>query len=390
MRIKAIDISVALRLLSAGWSVLIVILIAVSFGAEKAPALAQFFYISLAGVVTSGFSSFALNRYMPVNGVGVCLVAIAISSILVFLFVDVALIPGSISLMTFGIVATFVLREVHSFMARHREHLATAVVVRDHFWRASLSLTLIYRTLIPCDLALETLFFIATCISSILELGLILFLTRGRMLVGRGFSGHEDGTLATPSALLKIASFDTLGKLQSLSAAAPSIFIASSERHFEAALVTVFILVERSSRPLGLIASQAILDFQKRGTGSPNLMTFLQRLIVNRIVHFIGGVMLFVVFLICLLVIYEIKTTIGALAIITMFHFYVTLFNIANAYVVLNAGWRFLAARTAITLTVTGTLIFFLNIGLSDILAAILVTMILQDVFLLSWKHRSA
>jgi hypothetical protein len=390
MRIKANDISILLRLLSAGWSVLIVILIAVSFGAEKATALAQFFYISLAGVVTSGFSSFTLSRFIPVNGIGVSLVAVAISSVLVFVMLEMTLIPGSISLMTFGIIATFVMREVHSFMARHRERFATAVIVRDHIWRASFSLTLIYRTLTPCDSALETLFFTATCISFFLELGLILRLTRGGMLLGRGFAGNADANLATPSALLGITSFDILGKLQSLSTAALSIFITSSERYFEMALVTTFILVERSSRPLGLIASQAILDFQKEGTGSRNLLTFLQRLIVNRNVHFIGGVMLFVVVLAFLLVIYEIKTPIGVLTVITLYHFYVPLFNISNAYVVLNAGWRFLAARIAITLTVVGTLILFPNIGFSAILAAILVTMILQDAFLFVWKQRGA
>jgi hypothetical protein len=386
MSIRATDISVALRLLSAGWSVLIVILIASSYGTEKALALAQFFYISLTAVVTSGFSSFTLSRFAPTHGFGVSLLAIAVSSLVAFLILEMSLIPVSISLMTFAVVATFLVREVLSFMARHREHFATAVIVRDHIWRATLSLALVCRTLSHSDMALEKLFLFATCTSTILELGFVLLLAHGRV-PREDSSRHADTTAPALSVLLRIVRFDLLGKFQSLSIAAPSIFISSSEGYFESALVTMFILVERSSRPFGLIASQAILDFQNEGTGSRNLMTFLQRFIVNRKVHFIGGATLFVAVLAFFLAIYGIKAPVSALAVAILFHAYVPLFNISNTYVVLNAGWRFLATRIAITLAVIVILIFLLNVGFSAMLGIILVTMILQDALMLSWEQ---
>lgn len=370
-RLRPSDVSVALRLLSAGWSAAIVVLIAAAYGPDKAEALAAFFTISLVAVVSAGFSSFTLSRHAAA-GRRRPLMAIGLSSAAIFALLEALLVPGPLAPTHAGIAATFLLREVLSCLARRRARTRLAVILRDHLWRAALSAGLLARAAGLTDAPLEPLFLAASGLAAVLEAALILRLP----------AMPPPRREAPAPPLLSIAGFDLLGKLQSLSLAATPIYIAAHEPRFGAALVTMFVLVDRAARPLGLIVSQAILDVQRDGTGRRNFASFLGRFLRHRRLHFAGGLGAFAALLAALMAVYGVTAPPQALAAAILFHAYAPVFNVTNAYVVLNRGARVLALRVATTLGVTGALILAPQIGLAPFLATVLACLVAQDLAL--------
>ena len=382
-----INISLFLRLLSAFWSAVIILVLALVFDEEKNTALVEFFYISLICFASTGFSSFTLTR-LNINSIRpIELIGLALSSSIVFILFALVIGPDRFQPAHAVIATSFLLREIFGYYLRRANYNATAVIVREHVWRIAFIVVLLIAPKIWHLTALANLFVVSSAISVLFESMIFAFSVSKNRLFNK-----DPLKLKKPwTRLTACMGFDILGKIQSLSIAIVPIMLVTSYSRFDTVTITLFILVERSSRPIGLIVSQALLDFQKLGSKLVQLRQFSIAFVRRRKLFLIGGIVCYILLLMLYILVYDTKINMLSFISIWLFHTYVIIFNILNFYIIVNRSIYLSIIRVSISLSISILLFNIENLSLEIIVFVFAMSLMLQDVyFILNQKRKQS
>lgn len=321
--------SAILRLGSAGLSFVIVFGIAIVFETSRSAALSEFFYTSLVGVVCGGFTSFTLTRYSDKSLVWSTLFC-GVSGLLVFLLINQLLGEGVLGIQTLLIAATFFFREVLGYCLRRLELYSSSVLTRDYFWRLTLVALLFGFWLTGSSVSMLNCFLAATGLALIVEVVFTISRAAPKSTRLKALARHPD------KAFIETVAFDLFGKSQSLAIAYFPIYLTSIGEGIDASKVVLFVLCERASRPLAMILSQGLLDFQSTGLKLGNLLQYSRTLIASRRLQIAIGLTMSPIALIAMLHIYQIAPNPVELAFTLLFFGYVIVFNLTTSHSALN------------------------------------------------------
>lgn len=321
--------SAILRLGSAALSLVIVFGIAIVFETSRNSALSEFFYTSLVGVVCGGFTSFTLTRYSDKSLIWSTLFC-GVSSLLVFLLINQLLGEGVLGAQTLLIAATFFCREVLGYCLRRLELYSSSVLTREYFWRLTLVVFLFGFWLTDYSISMLNCFLAATGLALIIEVVFTISRAAPNSARLKALARHPD------KAFVKTVTFDLFGKSQSLAIAYFPIYLTSIGEGIDATKVVLFVLCERASRPLAMILSQGLLDFQNKGLKLGNLVRYSRTLIANRRLQIAAGLTMSPIALIAMLHVYQIAPDPTELALTLLFFGYVIVFNLTTSHSALN------------------------------------------------------
>lgn len=375
--------SALLRLGSAALGFAIILLIALAYDSGGEEELREFFYTSLVGVVVGGFTSFTLTRHSS-EGLIWSATCCAISSSLIFVAIDELLLGGALNVGGAIIAFGFFLREILSYYLRSTAHFSNAVLVREYFWRFFLILALIWSITFDLQANLLTNFIIATVLAIFAE---IIFTIRR---VNIHFSRHFASERNFFRSSISIAAFDLVGKMQSLAIAFFPIYVTSIADGVDAAQIVLFILCERAARPLGMILSQGLLDFQVQGLKLGRLREYCERFIRTRKLQLLIGIFLSSASLAVMLLAYDTNPSLLEMALTLLFFTYVIFFNLTTSHSVLNHKLAITFLRASLVMLGIYSLNQIAGLTYSHMVALALSVLVSVDVIFLAFGTRFA
>lgn len=333
------ELSSLTRLAGAGCGLVIALAFSVVFE-NGADMLAQFIVLTLCANMIVGSTSFAFvatNSYPRFGAsLGQLCLNIAIAAIAADnLGIDLSLLVA--------VVFFFFAIETFAYTYRLEHRLVTAAFIRDFLWRVVFLLLLVYAWLFgDFDFEHSLVFSLACSVVVAFIVSLFRYCATASsassaskqdeevFLIG-WLTERNDG-VGSAKQLLRVMSLDLLIKVCALSIGLPYVVLLNDVTEHSHELVGL-IVVERSMRPLLLIISQSLLDWQSQ-VGRRSIFYFIKQ---NRLL--LPSSVTSLLALIVMLMAYEAESSIFAIGLFVCYLLVVSLANIMSSKLLKKPLW---------------------------------------------------